>query len=249
MGYADFGVQSFCFRHFKDNKEVAARVKEIGLSSIEVCAVHVNFNNPDEWDDAIAAYRDAGVEILSIGVQNFTGDEAKERQWFEFAKKAGAQYISAHFKVDSFQEAVPIAEKLCEEFDIKIAIHCHGGYSFGGSFDVLSHILSISGPRIGVCLDTAWCMQAHGNPVKWARDFGDRLHGLHYKDFVFDRSGQWEDVIVGEGNLDLPALVEALEDINFSGYSVIEYEADVEAPVPALSKCVASMREVTAPTA
>ncbi len=247
MGYADFGVQSYCFRHFKDNKEVAAKVKEIGVSAIEVCAVHVDFNDPSGWDEAIAAYKDQGVEILSIGVQTFTGDEAKERQWFEFAQKAGAKYISAHFRIDSYQTAIPVAEKLCEEFDMKIAIHCHGGYMFGGSFDVLSHILSISGPRIGICLDTAWCMQAKGDPVKWAKDFGDRLHGLHYKDFVFDRSGQWEDVVVGSGNLDLPGLVAVLEENNFAGYSVIEYEADVEAPVPALTECVNSMREVTAP--
>ena len=244
--HADFGVQSYCFRHFKDNKEVAAKVKEIGVSKIEVCAVHVDFNDPSGWDDAIAAYADAGVEIVSIGVQTFTGDVEKERQWFEFAKKAGAKFISAHFRIDSFQEAVPAAVKLCDEFDINIAIHCHGGYMFGGSFDVLSHLLEIGGPRIGICIDTAWCMQAHGNPVKWVNDFADRVYGIHYKDFVFDRSGQWEDVVVGEGNLDLPALVEALDKANFSGYAVIEYEADVEAPVPALTRCVDSMRATCA---
>ena len=27
----DYGVQSFCFRNFKDNADVAGKVKEIGL--------------------------------------------------------------------------------------------------------------------------------------------------------------------------------------------------------------------------
>jgi hypothetical protein len=42
----DFGVQSYCFRSIKDNADVAAAVKQIGLSKIEVCAVHATFADP-----------------------------------------------------------------------------------------------------------------------------------------------------------------------------------------------------------
>ncbi|MDA3961872.1 MAG: sugar phosphate isomerase/epimerase [Planctomycetota bacterium] len=241
----EFGVQSFCFRNFKDNDDVAAKVKEIGLSSIEVCAVHADFNDPAAHDGVIASYKNAGVDIVSIGVQTFTGNEAVERNWFEFAKKAGAKYISAHFNVDTFDKAVPAAVKLCDEYDIKIGIHCHGGYRFGGSPDVIDHLLKIGGPRIGVNIDTAWCMQIgprQGQPVEWVKRFGERVYGVHYKDFVFDKSAKWEDVIVGTGNLDLPAFIAALEEIGFDGYPVIEYEANPENPVPALKECVSSMR-------
>ena len=34
-----------------------------------------------------------------------------------------------------------------------------------------------------------------------------------YKDFVFDRAGMWEDVVVGEGNVDLKSFVSALEKL------------------------------------
>ncbi|HEY8965269.1 MAG TPA: hypothetical protein VIM58_02425, partial [Candidatus Methylacidiphilales bacterium] len=63
-----------------------------------------------------------------------------------------------------------------------------------------------------------------------------------FKDFVFEPNGQWKDVIVGEGNLDLPAFTAALKKSGFDGMAVVEYEADPENPVPALTKCVASMR-------
>lgn len=243
----DFGVQSYCFRHFKDNAEVARLAKEIGVNSIEVCAVHADFDDESKHADVIAPYRDAGVAIVSIGVQTFAGDVAREEKWFRFAKAAGARHISAHFNVDSFREAVPAAANLAEEYDLRIAIHCHGGYRFGGSADVISHLLDLGGERIGVCIDTAWCMQAAGDPVKWAEKFAGRVYGIHYKDFVFDRAGKWRDVVVGEGNLDLPALVKTLEDTGFDGYAVIEYEADVENPVPALSDCVGKMRALTGP--
>ena len=33
----NLGVQSYCFRNFKDNKKVAEMVKELGLDKIELC--------------------------------------------------------------------------------------------------------------------------------------------------------------------------------------------------------------------
>jgi sugar phosphate isomerase/epimerase len=245
----DFGVQSYCFRHFKDNKTVAELVRKIGVDKIEVCAVHADFNNPTAWKDVVKTYQDGGVKIVSIGVQTFQGADG-ERKWFECAAAAGAKHISAHFTVDTFTTAVPATVKLCDEFGIKIGIHCHGGYMFGGQPAVLKHLMDLGGPQIGLCIDTAWCMQIgpkQGKPVQWvAETFKGRVYSVHYKDFTFDRSGQWQDVVVGTGNLDLPAFVKALDSTGFDGMAVIEYEADVENPVPALTECVKKMRALSA---
>lgn len=124
-------------------------------------------------------------------------------------------------------------------------IHPHGGYRFGGSPDVVRHLLDLGGPRLGLCLDTAWIMQIgpkQGDPVSWAKEFAGRIFGVHYKDFTFERNGQWNDTVVGEGNLNLAAFVTALEEGGFDGMAVLEYEADPENPVPALRECVRRMR-------
>ena len=71
----------------------------------------------------------------------------------------------------------------------------------------------------------------------------------HYKDFTFNPNGEWNDVIVGEGALDLPGLVDALQENGFNGVALLEYEGDVENPVPALTKCVSRMRELVTATA
>ena len=244
----DFGVQSWCFRHFKDNPTVAAKAKEIGLDAIELCEFHADFSDAEAFKDVVKVYRDADVGILSLGVQTFTG-AATERAWFECAAAAGAKHISAHFKVDTFHTAVPKTAKLAEEFGIRVGIHCHGGYMFGGSQDVIDHLIKLGDGKIGLCIDTAWCMQTgpqNGNPVEWAKKYAGSIFGVHYKDFVFDANAQWNDVVVGTGTLDLPAFVAALEDGGFDGMAVIEYEADVENPVPALTKCVQEMRSLTA---
>ena len=241
----DFGVQSYCFRHFKDNKEVAAKVREIGLDKIELCAVHADFNDPEAFGKVVGIYRESGVQIISIGVETFTG-QPEEEQKFKCAQVAGAGHISCHFRPDSFLKAIPMVREWSRQYGIRVGIHCHGGYNFNGNPETLRYLLSLGTPEIGLCMDTAWAMQIgpqHGNPVQWAREeFAGRICGIHYKDFIFDRSGKWEDVIAGEGNLDLPELVKALDETGFEGMAVIEYEADVENPVPALKRCVESMR-------
>jgi sugar phosphate isomerase/epimerase len=127
---------------------------------------------------------------------------------------------------------------------MKLGIHNHGGYDWLGNSTILKYIFSRTGKRIGLHLDTAWAIDAKQNPVEMAEKFADRLHGVHVKDFVYDRARNPEDVIIGTGNLDLPKLVQTLKQSNFSGPLVIEYEGDVENPVPALKKCVAELKKL-----
>lgn len=241
----DFGVQSYCFRHFKDNAEVAAKVREIGLDKVEVCGVHANLKDPVGFKTVVDTYAATGVSVISIGVQTFTGDLAEEK-FFECAAVAGAKHISCHFQPDSFLKAIPMVRKWSRTHGIRVGIHCHGGYNFNGNVETLKYLIDLGTPEIGLCIDTAWALQTgpyQGNPVDWVRKhFAGRVYGIHYKDFVFDRSAKWTDVIVGEGNLDLPGLISALDETGFDGMAVIEYEADIENPVPALTRCVESMR-------
>lgn len=240
----DYGVQSFCFRNFKDNADVAQKVLEIGVKSIEICGVHADFHDLEGWKDVVKTYQDAGVAVVSIGVNTFTGDTA-ERDFFECVKIAGADHISCHFQVDTYAKAMPMVRQWCQEYGVKVGIHCHGGYSFGGQPDVLRHLIGLGQPEVGLCIDTAWAMQIGprpGDPVQWAKNFAGHVHSVHYKDFVFGQDGMWEDVVVGRGNLDLKGFVAALEEGGFDGMAVIEYEADPENPVPALKECVENMR-------
>lgn len=248
MNPLDFGVQSYCFRNFKDNLAVARMVREIGLDKIELCGVHADFNDPASLDPVIETYRNEGVAIVSIGVQTCHGRDEEER-WFECAAKAGAGHMSIHLGVSTFMAALPRLRHWSSQYGVKLGLHTHGGYMFGGSPDVVEFLTGLGGPELGVCIDTAWAMQIgpyQGNPVDWAKRFAGRIHGIHYKDFVFEPNGAWKDVVVGEGNLPLADFVSALQQGGFDGMAVIEYEADVENPVPALKRCVDRMRELTA---
>jgi sugar phosphate isomerase/epimerase len=238
----ELGAQSYCFRAFKDNATVIEKLKECGVNRLELCGVHADFLDESGFDAIIKEYSDAGVVLTSIGVQGFSNKEASERKFFKFTRRAGIKTISASFAVETLPQCIETAEKLAEEYDVNLAIHNHGGYDWLGNAAMLRNIFKNTSPRIGLCLDTAWALQAGEDPLKFAEEFGSRLYGIHIKDFVFDRAGKGEDVVVGTGNLDLPKLFAILESQKYSGYAVLEYEGDVENPVPALKECVAAVR-------
>jgi inosose dehydratase len=244
MIHQTFGVHSYCFRNFS-NSEFAQSALQMGVDNVSLSNVHGKFAEPQGFDEILQIYRDANLQISNIGVVQLTGDAARDRHPFEFMRRAGTKIMAVNFQPATFEEASKLAQSLAEEYDVWCGIHNHGGYHWLGNSEMLRHIFKHSGPRLGLFLDTAWALAALQNPVEMAKQFGERLYGIHLKDFVFDSKGKPHDVVVGEGGLDLPAFVRAVEDAGFWGSCTLEYEAEPENPLPALQKCAEAIRNVS----
>jgi inosose dehydratase len=231
-------IQSWCFRHFKSLPEFFPQLKAAGVTATEVCAVHANFGDAASAAGTLAHFKQAGVKIVAIGVEYLTGDVARDKPRFEWCKAAGVKHMSISFPPEVMFDGLKKIEKLADEFDLQLGIHNHGGYDWLGNPTILKYIFDHTSKRIGLHMDTAWAIDAKQNPVEMAEKFIDRLVGVHVKDFVYDRLRKPSDVIIGTGILDLPKFMGVLKSANFAGPMVIEYEGDVENPVPALSECV-----------
>jgi inosose dehydratase len=240
-------IQSYCFRHFKALPGFIEQLKSTGVSATEICGVHADFADPSTFGATIEPFHAAGIEIVAIGVEKLTGVIDVDRPRFEFCKAANVKNMSVTFDpkiIDDNFAAMKNVERLAEQYDLRLGIHNHGGYDWLGNAQILKHVFDRTGPRIGLHLDTAWAIDAKQDSVKLVEQFADRLFGTHVKDFVYSPQRQPADVIIGTGNLDLPGYVKALERIGFTGPLVIEYEGDVENPVPALRECVAALKKV-----
>jgi sugar phosphate isomerase/epimerase len=244
MIHQTFGIHSYCFRNFS-NPEFIAAARELEVDNVSLSNVHGHFQEPQGFAPLIALYSDAGLEISNIGVVQLIGDEKADRNPFEFARLAGTRILAVNFKPATFDAASAMAQRLAEEYDVYCGIHNHGGYHWLGNSEMLAHVFENSGPRLGLFLDTAWALAAGEDPVKMARRFGERLYGIHLKDFVFNSVGKPEDVVVGTGGLNLPEFVRAVEEVGFTGSCTLEYEAEPENPLPALLNCAAAIRAVT----
>jgi sugar phosphate isomerase/epimerase len=238
------GVQSYCYRGIKDLAGLIAAVKATGVDRIELCGVHTDFAQCDQHAGVVEQLRKGGIKIVSIGVNGISADEAKARPSFDFLRAAGTKHMSISLDINAQPACFRVAEKLAEEYDVQLGIHNHGGYDWLGSQAALAWVFKQTSPRIGLSLDTAWAMQTGRDPLGFVEQFGSRLSLLHIKDFIFDRAGRWQDVVAGTGNLDLTKLQAALDKVGFAGDAIIEYEGDVDNPVPALQACVKAVRSL-----
>src|SRR4051812_14073669 len=237
-------IQSWCYRNFKPLPAFFEQLENTDVNATEICAVHGNFTDPSTFAATIDQYRKAGVQLVAIGVEGMSGNLEKDRTRFEFCKQAGVKHMSIGFAPEMMFDGLKNVEKLADEYDMKLGIHNHGGYDWLGNSTILKYIFSKTGKRIGLHLDSAWAIDAKQNPVEMAEKFADRLYGVHVKDFLYDPKRNPKDVVIGQGILDLPKFMGVLKQNNFSGPLVIEYEGDVENPVPALKECVAELKKL-----
>jgi inosose dehydratase len=233
-------IQSWCFREFKTLDALAEQLQKSGVTATELCGVHADFSKPDTAPGVAEHLKKLGISIVAMGVEYLKGVIADDEPRFAFAKAAGIKHMSISFPPEAMFDGVGNIEKLAEKYDIKIGIHNHGGYDWLGNDRILKFVFSKT-KRVGLHMDTAWALDASQDPVKWAEEFKDRLVGVHLKDFVFDKAAKPTDVVIGTGNLKLPALAQILNKNNFSGALVIEYEGDAANPAPALKGCVEAL--------
>ena len=235
-------IQSWCYRDFQPLAACLEQLKATGVNAIELCGIHADFTKPDTWPQTIDTLKKAGVAAVAIGVEYLGGEIAVDEPRFKFCQEAGIPNVSISFKPESMFDGVKNIEKLADKYDLQLGIHNHGGYDWLGNPSILEYIFKKTSKRIGLHIDTAWALDAGQNPVELIEKFADRLVGVHVKDFVFDRAGKPQDVIIGTGSLNLPKFMRTLNSMNFAGPLVIEYEGDAANPIPALSECVKAMQ-------
>ena len=235
------GIQSYTFRTYRAFPDLVDALTQCELSFVEIWPGHLSARHGrDDKRAAAALLAQNGITMDAYGQVVFKGDEGADREAMEFASECGIAAITA----DIDPEAYDTTQKLCDEYDINLALHNHGRNHRYGTVEQLRQAFSRTGPRVGLCLDTGWLIDAGGDPLEALDEFGDRLYGVHLKDFAYDGNNvNRQDVIIGTGGLDLPAFMQKLNAMDYDGYLSIEYEGDADNPIPNMKKCVAAARE------
>lgn len=231
------GAQSYSFRKF-DFKGALDRLADLGLDTMEFCAVHFppDPDNPG-LGKILAELARRGVSVPCYGVEAFGGDAAANRRKFEFARALGARFITADPAPESFDGL----EALVEEFGVGVAIHNHGP---GARYDKAADTLrAVDGrhPLIGACVDTGHALRSGEAPHDVIAALGPRVLTLHLKDW---KTGGAE-AILGEGGMDMPKVAAALRGAGFAGPISMEFELDPDDPTPGMARGLAAWRQVT----
>ena len=158
-------------------------------------------------------------------------------------------------------ESLKTVEEVCGRHGIAVSLHHHYGTVIEGD-DQLKRFLE--GSEMGLCLDTGHLAIGGSDPVEIAEIAGPRVNHAHLKDVDLGVAGRlaarelsFREAAqknafrpLGEGDVDVGAVLDRLGDAGYSGWYVLEQDSVVgeeppegEGPVKEVGKSLAYLRE------
>jgi len=168
----------------------------------------------------------------------------------ELVQQAGRRTGSALSPAqwDVFAQGVDlVARRIHDELGMEVVFHHHcAGYV--ETPEETRQLLARTDPaRVGLCLDTGHWHYAGGDAVECVREFGERVRYLHFKDcqpeIAAQCRAQKKDYFqavaagvfcpLGEGEVDFPGVIRAMQDLGYDGWGIVEQDVltdDLAAP-------------------
>ena len=246
------GMQAYSFKEFTFY-EAVDKTRALGMRYIEVYpGQRLSKEKPDVKTNhdmssqdkklMLQKLREAGVKLTNYGVVGLPNNEAECRKVFDFAKEMGIETIVSEPPEDAFD----IIEKLCDEYEINVAIHNHPKPSHYWDPDTVLKVCRGRSERIGACADTGHWMRSGINPVEAIKKLRGRIISLHFKDLNEFGNRDAHDVIWGTGAGDVKAILTELDRQNLKGVFSIEYEHNWLNSMPEIAGCVSYFERTAA---
>jgi inosose dehydratase len=233
------GMAGYTFRHFNIDQSIAM-MQRVGISNVTLKDFHLPYDSTSEKiTEVINRFKQAGINVYGLGVIYMKTNEEVDKM-FAYAKAAGVEMIVG---VPTY-ELLDYTEQKVKEHNLKIAIHNHGPEDklYPGPKDVYDRIKNMD-PRVGLCLDIGHAFRAGADPAKAIVDYQKRIFDLHIKDVTAPQKDA-KVIEVGRGAINFNALIKALLKINYTGKCSLEYEKDMQDPLPGIAESAGFFRGV-----
>ena len=170
-------------------------------------------------------------------------DEAEIRRAFDYARDFGVPTIVGK----PTRASLPLLDRLVKEYDIRLAIHNHGPEDkvWPSPLDVWEAVQGHD-ERIGLCIDVGHTARCKVDPAAAIRTCAARLYDVHIKDIAGGDAKTDSPIEVGRGTLDEHAILQALLDIKFSHHVGLEFEKDLNDPLPGVAESLGYLRGMLA---
>ena len=175
----------------------------------------------------LSLLRSKGIQMLSYGVITPKTDSDWELL-FKFAKEMGIHNIVS----EPTKEQIPLISKLCDKYQINVAIHNHPKPSPYWNPDILLAALKGASPRIGSCADVGHWIRSGLDPIECLKKLEGHVIEFHMKDLNEKGVLSAHDLPWGTGISNIPAIMQQMKRQHFKGIVSIEYEYNWEHNVP-----------------
>ena len=249
-------IHAYSFRKFSIfeciDKTAALGLKHMSLSgsvnldgNTTTPTINISDKDAEAIKQAVAA---KGIKLVNIGVVKLPPNEAESRKVFEFAKKMGIDTLVA----EPVPEALDLVEKLCKEYNMKVAIHNHPKPSHYWNPDTVLEAVKGRTPLMGACADNGHWLRSGLDPLECLKKLEGRIITLHFKDLVPEdpqaqdaakkkkksEAKPMHDVPWGTGVGNVKAQMAELKRQGFRGAFGVEYEYNWDNSMPEIAKCV-----------
>lgn len=134
-----------------------------------------------------------------------------------------------------FADGLARTVERCRERGFEPTFHHHTATYVEAHWEI-ERLLELS--DVGLCLDTGHLLLGRGDPITAIRDWADRINHVHLKDARLDRleeivaeAAPVEEIwrrqafcALGDGDIDIEAVLAALSQIKYSGWLVVEQD-------------------------
>ena len=235
------GIAGYTF--FRIDVQTTIRMlQRLGIRYLSLKDIHLPLNSSEEViKSTISQFSAAGIQIYAVGVIYMKTKEAVD-QAFRYAELAKVTMIVGVPDYD----LLDYCEQKVKQTNIRLAIHNHGPKDplYPGPGDAYERIRNRD-QRMGICIDIGHTIRAGILPQQAVIDYRDRLMDLHIKD-VNMAAKEGVAIEIGRGVVDFPAFVRALKKIKYAGICSIEYEKDMQDPLPGIAESLGYFRALLA---
>lgn len=245
------GMQLWSFNKYSFF-EAVEKTADLGLTWIQAYpGQKLSDTEPDlRFDHSLTAeqrqtvkdfIRSKGMRLVNYGVVGLSTDEVENRKVFDFAKDMGIELIITEPKDEA---AWDVIEKLCEEYNIKAAVHNHPKPSHYWNPDKALEICKDRSPLIGVCADVGHWMRSGVDPIEAIQKLEGRIHDFHFGDLNEFGVREAHDVAWGTGVADVEAIMQEMHRQNYQGTVCVEFEHNWLKSVPAIRQSLRYFNKV-----
>ena len=233
------GIAGYSFLKFK-LEPALDMMKQLDVHYLCIKDFHLPYASTPEQ---ITAFREqlkaANVTGYGVGPIYMKTHEAIDSA-FDYAKRAGVNLLIGIPNVDD----LPYIEQKVKEYNIRYAIHNHGPDIdlFPNAKSVYDKVQKLDS-RMGLCFDMGHDRRYGDDPVADLKKYQDRIFDIHLKN-VTAAAKEGKTTQLSRGIIDIPAFIAMLRTVKYDGHCGLEYEKDMEAPLPGLAESVGYFRGV-----
>jgi inosose dehydratase len=204
-------------------RKIREMVEAAGVKLTAFCA-HANLLDPTSPDtygtmQIIKAIRLAHL----LGIREVITTEGEPKTPF-------GDSLSPAERLFTIREKLQVPLQWAEELGVHLLLETHGPVT--DSVQGMGDLLESLGHEevLGICLDTGNSWLGGAEPLDYVKTFGRRIKHVHWKDMAPEWIGKRGStfgcgmavIALGDGVVDLPPIVKALQDSGFDGATTLE---------------------------